>query len=137
MVMYAPSGDHQKTRPSRKQIIEDIHKWTTKQKDYLTPTDKILVMGDYNADLESKQPKAQQFNTVLGTSELKPLNSWIHGHTYYSGTQHTIIDYIAGNHIAKNTLINIQVKNFPEMQTDHNALGARRSLISPFLTFRV
>ena len=34
MVIYAPPGELPKSKQPRKQIIEDIHKWTSKQKDY-------------------------------------------------------------------------------------------------------
>ena len=75
MVIYAPPGHHTETKVSRKKLIQDIHKWNQKQKDYMVATDKILVMGDFNADLASSQQKARQFTSLLQTTNLQLLNT--------------------------------------------------------------
>ena len=38
MVIYGPSGDRPDTKKPRRELILDIHKWITKQKDYLIAT---------------------------------------------------------------------------------------------------
>ena len=49
MVVYAPAGEKKSTELPRKEVTEAIHKWTKKQKDYMAATDKIIVLGDWNA----------------------------------------------------------------------------------------
>ena len=112
------------TKKPRRELILDIHKWITKQKDYLIATDMLLVMGDFNANLAGTQDKDKQFRTILQTTGLEQLNTAIHGTTYYSGQDRTLIDYITGNKVARDLLTDIKVQKVEELAPDHNLVVA-------------
>ena len=124
MVIYAPSGDTTDTKKPRRELIQDMHKWVNKQKDYLVATDILLIMGDFNTNLAGKLDKDKMFRTILQTTGLEQLNTAIHGSTYYSGKSRTLIDYITGNRLAKDLLMDIQVKKVEEVAPDHKLVVA-------------
>ena len=122
MMVYGPSGVKTDTKKPREQLYTDIHKWTNSQKDYMAATEKWILMGDFNATIQGNKPKDQQLTTLIHTASMHPLNNLTNGTTYYGSGANTLIDYIIGNNIARDTHLETHTSKTTEIQTDHKLL---------------